>query len=195
MLESIKKRFTNTFYVQVWSDRIRVVNVRTQEVFDEKPLLAINTNSKGKKIVKAIGDEALTLRGDEKIIIENPFNHPRILFANFVNGEKLLQAIMQKLQKKRIIKLSAAIVIQPMEKLEGGLTMIEKRSYEELALSVGAREVYIHEDTTPIPEPSLIDFDCSPHAQRKNKNTPTLRYSAFLLYILVMIVIISYQLK
>ena len=39
------------------------------------------------------------------------------------------------------------IILQPMEKLEGGLTQIEKRAFRELAFGAGAYDVYLYSGT------------------------------------------------
>lgn len=43
MIRSFIDKFGSTLYVQIWENRIRVVD--TNELFDEKPLLQIETGS------------------------------------------------------------------------------------------------------------------------------------------------------
>jgi len=75
----------------------------------------------------------------------NPFSHPRSLLNDFYNAERLLQAIVKKLTGKKFISPAPAIIIHPMEKIEGGLTSIEIRAFKEMAYGAGAREVAIYQ--------------------------------------------------
>lgn len=143
MFLGIFNKFGADIYVQIWMDRIKVTDVNTQKVFDEHPLIAIETKQDGKKVIVAIGNDAEAYSGEnvEKV---NPFLHPRVLFSNFHIGEIVLRYAIQKVLGKTLFFPAPLIVIHPMEELEGGLTMIEKRAFRELPLAVGAREVYVY---------------------------------------------------
>ena len=149
MLRKILNKFTSVIYVQIWENRIRVVNIKTGCTFDEKPFVLIQQNAKGQKLIKAIGNNAeyATSSNEESI---NPFSHPRFLLNNFFVAEKLLQHAVHELLGKFSIKPSPSIVMHPMEKIEGGLSQIEERAYTELALGAGAYDVVVHTgDTLP----------------------------------------------
>ena len=53
MLKNILNRFGTTLYVQIWENRIKVTNLATRNVFDEKPLVAIETTDGGKQVIVA----------------------------------------------------------------------------------------------------------------------------------------------
>ena len=138
MIKNLLKMFNTTLYVQIWQDRIKVTDIKTNAVFDQKPLVQIETKSNGVKFVTAIGNQAM-------VNVVNPFLHPRTLLNDFYVAEKLLQKIVIQLIGKKFISPIPAIIIHPMEKTEGGLTMIEIRAFEELAQGVGARKSVVYQ--------------------------------------------------
>lgn len=152
MIRSFINSFGSTLYVQIWEHRIRVVDIKTNKVFDEKPLLQLGkTHKNSSRKVVAFGNEA-------RLNSLNPFSHPRNLFCDFEVGEKLLQEIIKKLIGKAFFSPAPAIIIHPMEKTEGGLTMIEVRAFKEMAYGAGAREVTVYQGKKTL-TPSLINFE------------------------------------
>ena len=149
MIRNFINKFSTTLYVQIWENRIKVTNTKTASIFDEKPLIDYQTKSNGKIQVLAFGNNA-------KPNSINPFSHPRVIFANFYAGEKLLQEIIKKLLSSSIFTPSPNIVIHPMEKTEGGLTMIEIRAFREMAHGAGAADSVIYEGNEL--QPQLINF-------------------------------------
>lgn len=142
-IESFKKQLNPVLYIQIWEKRIRAVDILTSDTFDEKPIVAFEINGKGLVIVKALGNKASGMSGKEISII-NPFSHKRTLLSDFTLAERLLRFIFQELYKGKFLRPSPTVVIHPMEKLEGGLTMIEGRAFRELVLSAGAREAVLY---------------------------------------------------
>jgi rod shape-determining protein MreB len=150
MIRSFINKFGSTLYVQIWENRIRVVDINSNEFFDEKPLLQIETRSNGAKEVTAYGNNA-----QNKAL--NPFSHPRALLKDFFVAERLLQIIVKKLIGKKFITAAPEIIIHPMEKTEGGLTMIEIRAFREMGLGAGGRAVAIYQGKSTL-VPAQIDF-------------------------------------
>ena len=145
MFNYLRSKLSNTIYVQIWENRLKSTNVETQECFDEKPLLAIVTDAAGKESVYAFGNAAAHCNQPNTRIV-NPFSHPRVLFSDFNVGEKLLQHIFALLHKRSsFLKPAPTVVIHPMEKTEGGLTVIEIRAFRELGLGAGARDVVVYQ--------------------------------------------------
>lgn len=145
LIKGLLNLFTNnTAYIQVWEDRVRVVNIKTGVVFDEVPWIALEKNTKGIEIVKAVGNAALAFKNLSDFRTQNPFSHPRLLVANFRLAEKFLTHAVKQVFKDQLFAASPRIVFQPMEKLEGEMTDIENRVYRELCLGAGAREVVIY---------------------------------------------------
>lgn len=144
MIKKFINSFGTTMYVQIWEKRIKVTNIKTGKLYDEAPLAAVETINKGKKTITAVGNNAALVMG-KNIEVINPFSHPRVLFSDFHVAEKLLQNIFKLLTGEKILTLAPAVVIHPMEKTEGGLTMIEERAFRELALGAGARDVVVYQ--------------------------------------------------
>lgn len=162
---------SGTCYAQLWSDRIRISCTQSARVFDDQPLLIIRSE-KSKKIVMAVGRHAAQLYQQEQLqkqrseqrneqpnekpepdlTLVNPLDHPRLLIADFAYAEKLLRYAIYRVYEKSVLPRSPVLIIQPMEKTEGGINEIERRMYTELGLGAGARKVYVH-DGAPLAHP------------------------------------------
>lgn len=149
------------YYVQVWEERLRVVDVKRRTLFDEPPQLALSTT--GPKMIVAAGHQAKAAAAAGGVRVINPFSHPRQLLADFANAEKLLQYAFKQLSRGRWLPSSPRVIIQPMAKLDGGLTQIEQRAWHELALGAGAMDVVLY--TGPELDPARIDFAALKAAQ------------------------------
>ncbi|MCD8523070.1 MAG: rod shape-determining protein [Saccharospirillaceae bacterium] len=163
----IRSLSSGTCYAQLWSDRVRISCTQSARVFDDQPLLAIRTAG-GKKIVMAVGQKAAQWYQQEQlqkqrseqqnekqtqdITLINPLDHPRLLIADFTGAELLLRYGIANVCGKHILPRSPQLIIQPMEKTEGGITDIEQRLFTELGLGAGARKVYVH-DGAPLAHP------------------------------------------
>ena len=150
MIKNIINKFGVTLYVQIWENRIKVSDVNSTNVFDEKPLVELDTTNKNKIRVTKFGNEA----GTNAV---NPFSHPRVLLSDFGVGEKLLQLIFNRMLDNHFFSPQPAVVIHPMVKTEGGLTDVEIRAFRELCLGAGARDVVVY-----VGKPlhiQTIDFD------------------------------------
>lgn len=66
------------------------------------------------------------------------FSHPRALLANFTIAAMLLKQAVRGVASLGWLRLAPQLVIHPLEKIEGGLTQIEMRAFQELALGAGA---------------------------------------------------------
>ena len=152
MIKNILDKFGTVLYVQIWERRIKVTDITTQKVFDEKALVAVR-NENGKKSIEAVGNNA-TLVSNENISVSKPFSHERLLLSNFTLAEILLRYILNTLIKRTTF-ISPKVVIHPMEKTEGGLGQIEIRAFRELAIGAGARDVKVHQGN----ELPIQDFD------------------------------------
>jgi rod shape-determining protein MreB len=137
-------RYSSLFYVQIWEEKLKMTESATGRSIEEAPLVAIRTEEDGKKIIDAVGNNAKLAAGP-KISVINPFSHPRLLFSDFTVGEKLLTYFLKEMNHGKFFALRPVVVIHPMEKTEGGLTDIERRAFQELAVGAGAREVFVHE--------------------------------------------------
>lgn len=143
MIKNILNRFGTIYYVQIWEKRIKVTDITTAAVFDEKALVAVNVQN-NKEIIEAVGDNASLLAANKNIKIVEPFCHQRLLISDFDSAVILLQYIFSRSLNKNQI-FSPRVVIHPMEKIEGDLGDVEIKAFQELALSAGAREVKVYQ--------------------------------------------------
>jgi hypothetical protein len=74
------------------------------------------------------------------------FSNARLLVADFAAAQQLLQDAVAQLLPRRFLRLSwpPEMLIQPLERLEGGLSQVEERILLELGLGSGARTVRLH---------------------------------------------------
>jgi len=74
-----------------------------------------------------------------ELVAEQPFSHPRALLANFGNADGLMRRGLKQLTSV----VRPVVVVHPLEQIEGGLTQIEERAFQELATGAGARRVVL----------------------------------------------------
>jgi rod shape-determining protein MreB len=155
MIRQLYNSFGTTLYIQIWEKRLKIIDVKTGKTFDEQPLIAIERIDAKNSVVLGIGSKASSYSVTSKTKVTNPFSHPRVLCSDFVIAEKLLQDAITLVIDRKFVTPAPAVVIHPMERLEGGLTMVEVRVFRELGLGAGARQVVIHLGD----EVSISEFD------------------------------------
>ncbi|MGH1410321.1 MAG: hypothetical protein ACRAUW_12480 [Aeromonas sp.] len=152
MFSVLKNLFGRTLYVQIWENRIRVVDLKSQRAFDEKPLLCIDMKKGHRAKVLAFGNAAVGNTNTGTAI--NPFSHPRSLISDPYVAGKLLKLVVKQLCGSRLFSPVAAIIIQPMEKMEGELTATESKGLRDIALEVGCENCFIYTRKTVL-DPSI----------------------------------------
>ncbi len=157
MLQKISDLFETTLYIQIWTNRIKAVDIKYQKTFDEKALLAVSKDAKNRLKIIAFGDNVRSIPRTDGVDMIMPFQHPRTLCSDFCSAEALLLQVVRSLCRRHILSPRPSIIIHPMEKLEGGLTPVENRAFRELALGAGAKRAAIY--VGPELSPLNIDFD------------------------------------
>lgn len=71
------------------------------------------------------------------------FSNQRMLVANFTHAQHCLKQAVNAMLPKHFIRRRPALLIQPMELIEGGLSQIEERVFHELARGAGAYRVVL----------------------------------------------------
>lgn len=148
MLRQLQSKLAPTLYLQISSKRVRLTDAASAEQWDDVPVLALQTDARGGKKVIAVGREAQTMAPSVGLQVVNPFDHPRMLIADFSLAEKYLQAVLRKRLGARRLSASPRLIMHPLEKLEGGLTQVEDRVFRELALGAGAHDVCVYSGPT-----------------------------------------------
>lgn len=71
-----------------------------------------------------------------------PYSHSRLLVGNFSAAQICLkEAVVEA--KGSGFSLATVIVVQPMDRLEGGLSQVEERLLHELAMGAGAYKALV----------------------------------------------------
>lgn len=76
---------------------------------------------------------------------KTPFSNERIVFAHFVEAEELLRATLAEIIPRGYFSRALKIVIQQMERTEGGLSSVERRALLDSCEHAGAIIVYVVE--------------------------------------------------
>jgi len=100
---------------------------------------------------------------EREISAQKPFTTTRLLVGQFQEAESLLRKAIQEISNGSLFQVSPVIVIHPIEMVEGGLSEVEERALRELAMSSGARSVFVH-----IGAP-LTDSEVASVGQKKQK--------------------------
>jgi rod shape-determining protein MreB len=118
--------------------------VEKNRTIEDKPLVALTSGRKGKRIIVAVGSEAeiAQSKGGNSVTIHNGFDHPRSCVRDFEIAQSTLQYFITRVVDRKAF-LRPIIILHPLERIEGGLTQIEYRGLRDLAVSAGAREAYI----------------------------------------------------
>ena len=123
----------NTYYLRMSAEQFSFLQVESGRLVSQPPLLAWRSVGH-KRQPLAAGDAALAMAGQDGVSLGNGFQHPRTLLADFSIAETTLKLLLQ---------LPPVLILHPQTHLEGGLTQIEIRALAELALSAGAKRVYV----------------------------------------------------
>ncbi|TBV01132.1 hypothetical protein [Phytopseudomonas dryadis] len=83
---------------------------------------------------------------EQELHADPPFSNVRLLVADYPLAEHLIKRLMQALLPRRFLRLSLPprMLMHPLERLEGGLSMVEERMLVELGRANGARKVVVH---------------------------------------------------
>ena len=72
-----------------------------------------------------------------------PFSTPRLLVGQFAVAQLALRKAVKELVGGGLVAVAPAIVMQPLEMIDGGLSDVEERIMRELAVGAGARKVAV----------------------------------------------------
>lgn len=83
-------------------------------------------------------DQSITRISFEK------FSNDRLLIASVSTAAIFIRDILGEIQGKKMFKTSLVVILQPMEKIEGGISEVEKMIFNDLVLLIGGRICIIH---------------------------------------------------
>ena len=114
---------------------------RSARAHADKPLIAMSVGSPRSVLAVGAAAEALGASSDFELI--NPFDHPRTIISNFEAAEALLKHFLSMSVGQTFLPPTPRMVMHPLERLEGGLTDVERTALTEVGRSAGARSVRI----------------------------------------------------
>ncbi|HEY9082397.1 MAG TPA: hypothetical protein VIN73_03630 [Vicingaceae bacterium] len=86
-----------------------------------------------------------------------PFSSSRLLFADYEQGEEfLIQTIKELFEGEPVSSFN--ILIQPMEKIEGGLSSVENRALMDVAEHIGGRNIVIYDKTNLLSDNMVLEM-------------------------------------
>lgn len=90
----------------------------------------------------------------------NAFNHPRSLVKDFELASETLKYFIFKAKEKNkfFILFSPCMIIHPLDKLEGGLTSVEKVTFIDLGLQAGAGLCYLCEEVRELSDEIILSI-------------------------------------
>lgn len=144
ILELIQRLLSDgPFYVRIRRQWLSVRDVRAKRTVEDTPLVAVSDGER--RGVLAVGASAAVeaAKLESKYRLINAFDHPRLILSDFVIAEAALRYFFRKLVRNSLLRSSPVVVVHVLETLDGGLTQIEVRASQELALAAGAREAYV----------------------------------------------------
>lgn len=144
MIRNLLNSARRIVYIRIAADRI---TMQSNDGLHWEAAPEVGIKSKGKdEVIAVIKDGGASYQdagGVSRWV--NPFSHPRTIFSDFTVGEKLVRHGLLTMFGSRFSGVSPALgIIHPLEKLEGGLTEIERRALKEMGLGAGFREVRVY---------------------------------------------------
>lgn len=83
-------------------------------------------------------DDARTVRRRA----ETAFSHRRMLIGNFTAAQACLRPLLAEARGGGLA-LTTRVVVHPLERIDGGLTQVEERLLQELAIGAGASRAIV----------------------------------------------------
>ena len=80
---------------------------------------------------------------DTTVVASTPFTTTRLLIGQFVAAEKTLKDALKQIATGRLFAPSPSVVMHPLELIEGGLSEIEERILQEVAIGAGAGKAVV----------------------------------------------------
>jgi hypothetical protein len=76
------------------------------------------------------------------------FSNERLLIAFVTVAETFIKQILNEIQGTKLLPPTLVVLLQPMEKIEGGIAEVERMVFQDLAMQIGGKYCFIH----PTPE-------------------------------------------
>ncbi len=124
---------------------VRVTAGQTEPV-EGTARVAVRHRERGQQFA-AIGEESDAFRDTRDVVIHDAFCHPRVLIGGFDDAKLVVGEFLRRACGGKKPLLRFRMVIHILEELEGGLTDVEERAFQELGLRLGASTITVHSQT------------------------------------------------
>lgn len=141
----LQRLLSRPLYIQLSPRRVMLRDAKSGRVIDEVAEIATSPRADGKTIVLAVGADARGAAAQVGGQVHAPFAHPRSLVSDFVLAQLLIKELVRRVSGGGWLQLGPSIVLHALGEHEGGLTQVELRALEELALATGATAVQLWE--------------------------------------------------
>lgn len=146
MLNVLKRLFSATVYVAIRRRELLIRDSNTGKAVRLPAAIALDPEG---KMIIAVGANATKQSPAQ---VRWPFDHPRIVIADFQLAEKLLQHALRELFEQSFLRPTPVVVVQSLDEWEAGLSQIERRALQECCYGAGAREVFLWQGQVPSDE-------------------------------------------
>jgi rod shape-determining protein MreB and related proteins len=123
-------------YPRIDRTHITIRDVSTGATFESAARIGLDSANR----IVSVGD----MSSPNVVRTVEPFEHARIVIADFACASKLLQYGLQQLSRFKWISPSPILIIHPLMELSGDLSETENRALLELGESAGGRKTLIH---------------------------------------------------
>lgn len=123
---------------------VRVVSRQAEDEPVEGTARVAVRHGDGSPHVVGIGEEAASFSETRDVVVHNAFCHPRVLIGGFDDAKLVVREFLRRACGGRKPPLRFPLVVHILEELEGGLTDVEERAFQELGLRLGAGSVAVH---------------------------------------------------
>jgi len=86
------------------------------------------------------------------------FSNTRIAIAHFIEAEETFRNLLKSISNDRNINGKPLILVQQLDKSEGGLSSVEKRALEDLLLHGGMYKVYIDDSKEKLSDEKVLEL-------------------------------------
>ncbi|SEV96008.1 hypothetical protein SAMN05216290_0927 [Roseivirga pacifica] len=75
----------------------------------------------------------------------NKFSNERLLIASVSIASAFLKEVLKEVFNNNLLDPKLVILIQPMEKVEGGISEVERMTFNDLVEQIGGKYVFVHD--------------------------------------------------
>ena len=118
--------------------------------------VAVRRNRQGIQEIIACGDEVSHLAEEQDVTVCDASCHLRVLIAGFDKAQPVVGEFLRRACGGKRLLLRFRMVIHLLDELEGGLTDVEERAFQELGLRLGASRVLVYQGAAELSDEQVV---------------------------------------